>query len=115
MTNDIEMPAHMLAQIAESAAEDDKLYDEYRYVMSVVSKALREARKAMKKYPQPNYVISKVAEESGEVVKAAIHAAEGREDLEEVEKESIQAIAMIIRLLIEGDEVHGLPPQEFPR
>ena len=72
--------------------------------------ARAEADKAMRKYPQPNYVISKVAEEAGEVVKAAIHCAEGRETPEVVIGEIKQAMAMLIRLYIEGDQVHGLPP-----
>lgn len=72
--------------------------------------AFLEAVKAMQKFPQPNYVISKVAEEAGEVVKAAIHCAEGRETKENVHAEIKQAIAMLIRLYLEGDQVHGLPP-----
>ena len=72
--------------------------------------AFDEARKAMRKFPQPNYVITKVAEEAGEVVKAAIHCAEGREAPSAVREEMVQAMAMIIRLYIEGDQVHGLPP-----
>lgn len=72
--------------------------------------ALNEADKAMRKFPQPNYVISKVAEEAGEVVKAAIHCAEGRETAENVRGEMRQLIAMLYRLWIEGDQVHGLPP-----
>jgi len=35
--------------------------------------AMTEAMQAMRKFPQPNYVISKFAEEAGEVVKAAIY------------------------------------------
>lgn len=69
-----------------------------------------EALKAMEKFPQPNYVISKVAEEAGEVVKAAIHCAEGRESRENVRAEIKQAIAMLMRLYLEGDQVHGLEP-----
>ena len=72
--------------------------------------AVDEAGKAIQAYPQPNYVISKVAEESGEVVKAAIHCAEGRETPENVYGEIRQAMAMLIRLYLEGDQVHGLPP-----
>lgn len=72
--------------------------------------ALAEAMKAMKKFPQPNYVISKIAEEAGEVVKAAIHCAEGRETAENVRGEMKQLIAMLYRLWVEGDLVHGLPP-----
>lgn len=69
-----------------------------------------EAMKAMGKFPQPNYVISKFSEEAGEVVKAAIHCAEGRETATNLRNEFKQAIAMLYRLWIEGDEVHGLPP-----
>lgn len=71
--------------------------------------AIAEATKAMRKFPQPNYVISKVAEEAGEVVKAAIHCAEGRETAENVRGEMKQLIAMLYRLWVEGDQVHGLP------
>lgn len=70
--------------------------------------ALAEAESAMRKYPQPNYVISKVAEEAGEVVKAAIHCAENRETHTALVGEIKQAIAMLLRLYIEGDQVHGL-------
>lgn len=73
-------------------------------------RAYAEARKAMRKYPQPNYVITKVAEEAGEVVKAAVHCAEGRETPENVTSEIVQAMAMLIRLYVEGDQVHGMPP-----
>jgi|GEM_PF-2552205 len=69
-----------------------------------------EADRAMRKFPQPNYVISKVAEEAGEVVKAAIHCAEGRELPSAVADEIKQAMAMLIRLYVEGDQVHGLAP-----
>ncbi|MDF2143239.1 hypothetical protein [Paenirhodobacter sp. CAU 1674] len=74
----------------------------------LISDAWAEAQKAMRKFPQPNYVISKVAEEAGEVVKAAIHCAEGRETKENVIGEIKQAMAMLMRLYIEGDQVHGL-------
>ena len=69
-----------------------------------------EAAKAITKFPQPNYVITKIAEEAGEVVKAAVHCAEGRETIENVRAEMVQLLAMLYRLWIEGDQVHGLPP-----
>lgn len=75
---------------------------------ALVADARVEAEKAMRKFPQPNYVISKIAEEAGEVVKAAIHAAEGRETVENLRGEMKQLIAMLYRLWIEGDGVHGL-------
>lgn len=69
-----------------------------------------EAARAIARYPQPNYVLSKFIEEAGETHKAGIHCAEGREDLSRVRDELRQAIAMAFRLWVEGDQVHGLPP-----
>lgn len=74
----------------------------------LIAESKAAAIRAMIKYPQPNYVISKVAEEAGEVVKAAIHCAEGRETPENVIGEMRQTIAMLYRLWVEGDQVHGL-------
>lgn len=76
----------------------------------LVVDAMAEADKAMRKFPQPNYVISKIAEEAGEVVKAAIHCAEGRETADNLRGEMKQTIAMLYRLWVEGDQVHGLAP-----
>lgn len=76
----------------------------------LVIEAMAEAQKAMRKFPQPNYVISKFAEEAGEVVKAAIHHAENRETRDAVVGEMRQALAMMLRLWIEGDQVHGMKP-----
>ena len=77
---------------------------------ALVVEAMVEAQKAMRKFPQPNYVISKFAEEAGEVVKAAIHHAEDRETREAVVGEMRQVLAMMLRLWIEGDQVHGMKP-----
>ncbi len=79
-----------------------------RPLAAIFDAAQAEADKAMRKFPQPNYVISKVAEEAGEVVKAAIHCAENRETKEAVLGEVVQCMAMLIRLCLEGDQVHGL-------
>lgn len=78
--------------------------------LELIADAVVEAGKAMQKFPQPNYVISKVAEEAGEVVKAAIHCAEKRETMENLRGEMKQLIAMLYRLWMEGDKVHGLGP-----
>lgn len=80
------------------------------YFESLVLFARLEADKAMKKFPQPNYVTLKIAEEAGEVVRGAVHYAEGRMDWSEVEKEIIQLLAMLIRFVTEGDEVNGVKP-----
>lgn len=77
-----------------------------------VDRLLQEVRvaanTAIQRFPQPNYVTLKVAEESGEVVQAAVHAAEGRENLLSVRKEIVQAMAMLLRLYMEGDQHLGL-------
>ncbi len=82
--------------------------------LTLVDEAKAEAEKAIMKFPQPNYVISKIAEEAGEVVKAAIHCAESRETWENLREEMKQCIAMLYRLWIEGDQIHGLPPAPRP-
>ena len=92
-----------------SAMNENDLFADER-VQALVADACAEAQRAMTRFPQPNYLISKVAEEAGEVVKAAIHCAEGREAPESVVGEIRQAMAMLIRLYLEGDQVHGLEP-----
>ncbi|WP_223500169.1 hypothetical protein [Serratia sp. JSRIV006] len=82
------------------------------YFGLLVRKARASADKAMRKYPQPNYVLNKVAEESGEVIKAVIHYTEGREEWVNVEGEIIDNLAMLIRLVTEGDQVIGFTPPE---
>lgn len=79
-------------------------------IADLLPDAVAAAEKAMRKYPQPNYVISKWAEETGEVTKDLIHMAEGRQTVEKLRGEIVQSLAMLHRLLVEGDQVHGLPP-----
>ncbi len=85
------------------------------YFSSLVSAARLRADKAMRKFPQPNYVLNKVAEESGEVIKAVIHYTEGREEWANVEGEIVDNLAMLIRLVTEGDQVIGFTPPESCR
>lgn len=79
-------------------------------IAELLPDAVRAAEKAMVRYPQPNYVISKWAEETGEVTKDLIHVAEGRQTFEKLRGEIVQSLAMLHRLLVEGDQIHGLPP-----
>lgn len=79
-------------------------------VQAILERARAEAARATARFPQPNYTALKVAEEAGEVIKAAVHYAEGRGTWAEVEAESVQAIAMILRLVVEGDRVNGIIP-----
>lgn len=85
------------------------------YFSSLVSAARLRADKAMRKFPQPNYVLNKVAKESGEVIKEVIHYTEGRGDWNKVEYELIDNLAMLIRLVTEGDQVIGFTPPDVCR
>ena len=77
----------------------------------ILERSVVEMMKAIERFPQPNYVALKVAEEAGEVVKAAVHYAEGRETWKNVENEVVQMIAMGLRLLVEGDMKNGIVPK----
>ncbi|MBE3103899.1 DUF2076 domain-containing protein [Klebsiella pneumoniae] len=90
-------------RIAELEAQND--YFAYLVAMARVS-----ADKAIRKFPQPNYVLLKVAEEAGEVVQAGVHYAENRMEWGQVEGEIVQLLAMLIRLVTEGDQVNGITP-----
>lgn len=78
------------------------------YIQDVLSRSIQAASKAQIKFPQPNYVSLKIAEEAGELVRACVHYAEDRLTWEELEGEAVDTIAMVIRLLAEGDEVNGV-------
>ena len=81
------------------------------YMSSICGRAQIAADEAMSNFPQPNYVLTKLAEEAGEVVKAGVHFAEGRDfDWSDLEAECVQVIAMCLRLLVEGDAVIGIVP-----
>lgn len=82
----------------------------HQVFLKLVDQARERADTAMTKYPQPNYVLTKFAEESGEVVKECVHYAEGRGNWQFVEHEMVDVLAMMIRLLAEGDHIHGLIP-----
>lgn len=80
------------------------------YFGELVARARQSATKASAKFPQPNYVTLKIAEEAGEVVRGAVHYAEGRMEWSEVEGEIVQLIAMLIRFVTEGDQINGITP-----
>lgn len=82
-------------------------------IAALLPEAVARAEKAMLKWPAPNYTLSKFAEESGEAHKAMIHLAEGRESWENLRDELVDTLAMLHRLFVEGDEVHGLPSLNF--
>lgn len=80
-------------------------------VTRIVGGAVREMERACERFPQPNYVLLKVAEEAGEVVKTGVHLSEGRDfTWDDLEAEISQTIAMCLRLIAEGDQTIGLRP-----
>ena len=84
--------------------------DQVEYIQGIVSRSIGEARRASRKFPQPNKVLLKVAEEAGAVVKSGVHLCEGRDfTRDDLEGEVVQTIAMCFRLLIEGDGTIDLP------
>jgi NTP pyrophosphatase (non-canonical NTP hydrolase) len=85
-----------------------------RVIEDIVTDAFNRAKHSMERYPSPNCTITKIAEEAGEVVKAAVHATEGRDNWGNIREEIVDSIAMHMRLVIEGDQVHGLPPMPIP-
>jgi NTP pyrophosphatase (non-canonical NTP hydrolase) len=87
---------------------------EIKYIDDIIVASLKAAAKAQRKFPQPNYVALKVAEEAGEVVRAAVHYAEDRLTWKELEGEVVQTIAMLLRLVAEGDQINGVIPPHKP-
>jgi len=63
------------------------------------NEARSAAGKAADKFPQPNYITLKIAEEAGEVIRAAVHYAENRMECEELEGEIVQLLAMLNRIV----------------
>lgn len=95
--------------------EIDRALSEYKKndpdnFFDLILDGINQGKAAMGMFPQPNYVITKIAEEAGEVVQAAVHCAEGRSPVESVRLEMAQLIGMLYRLWVEGDQVHGLGP-----
>lgn len=99
-----------LARMALTTIDSEMAVQDYFSLL--VSAARVRADKAMRKYPLPNYVLNKVSEENGEVIKAVIHYTEGREEWSNVESEIIDNLAMLLRLVIEGDQVIGFTPPD---
>lgn len=82
----------------------------------ILGRATRAMDMAKERFPAPNYTLLKVAEEAGELIKAAVHYGEERGQWSEVEEEAVQSIAMILRLLDEGDAVNRIiPPGADPQ
>lgn len=105
--DDLDRAVERLRSSSPIPIPDVKSQDYFAYL---VEAARARAKKASEKFPQPNYVLNKVSEEHGEVIKAVVHYMEGREEWTRVENELIDNLAMLIRLVKEGDQVIGFTP-----
>ena len=83
---------------------------EREYLESIFERAVAAMSVAKQRFPQPNFVALKVAEEAGEVVRAAVHYSEGRLSWDKLEGEAVDLLAMVFRLLTEGDQINGITP-----
>lgn len=101
--------AMMLHQRGERIAPAPKA-EAKDYPAALFRRAQDTAARAAARFPQPNYVTLKIAEEAGEVVRGAVHYAEERMEWIEVEEEIVQLMAMLIRFVTEGDLVNGVTP-----
>jgi len=102
--------ADTIASLRSKLEESEGALERSDYFGSLVEKARQAAAKASVKFPQPNYVTLKIAEEAGEVVRGAVHYAEKRMEWDEVEGEIVQLLAMLIRFVTEGDQINGVIP-----
>ena len=102
--------AELVEALEKAQQRNAELEAQNDYFSSLVAMARVSADKAIRKFPQPNYVLLKVAEEAGEVVQAGVHYAENRMEWGQVEGEIVQLLAMLIRLVTEGDQVNGITP-----
>lgn len=110
---ELSSPANVLALVEaleKSQQRNAELEAQNDYFAYLVAMARVSADKAIRRFPQPNYVLLKVAEEAGEVVQAGVHYAENRMEWGQVEGEIVQLLAMLIRLVTEGDQVNGITP-----
>ncbi|HFT1547942.1 TPA: hypothetical protein ACH27V_001554 [Klebsiella quasipneumoniae subsp. similipneumoniae] len=111
MAVEVEHYTDQLIEALEKAQQRNaELEAQNDYFAYLVAMARVSADKAIRKFPQPNYVLLKVAEEAGEVVQAGVHYAENRMEWGQVEGEIVQLLAMLIRLVTEGDKVNGITP-----
>ena len=101
-----------LAQQAKGEAEGRAALAERRAAASRSQWAIDvsvELASARAKFPNPDLLTTAFAEEAGELVKAVLDGYHGKPC--DVYGEAIQTIAMVVRLIEEGDPVHRLTPR----
>lgn len=72
-----------------------------------------ELERARKKFPNPDYLVTALAEEAGEAIRASLEVmySKGTEETRQaLLKELVQTMAMCVRLYNEGDPIHKIEP-----
>jgi len=72
-------------------------------IETIFKKVNKEIYYARNKFPSNKHLLAAFNEESGEVTKAMMDYHQGKGTKKNIIKESIQAIAMAVRLIQEGD------------
>lgn len=69
-----------------------------------------EVDRARAKFPNPRLLLSAMTEEHGELVKSVLDKMQGKASEAHVYGEAVQLVAMVVRLIEEGDPLHELAP-----
>lgn len=75
-----------------------------------------ELARARKKFPKPDFLVTALAEESGEAIRASLEVlystrlGGGQKARAALVKEIVQTMAMCVRLFQEGDPIHKIAP-----
>lgn len=73
-----------------------------------------EVDRARAKFPNPRLLLSAMTEEHGELVKSVLDKMQGKASEAHVYGEAVQLVAMVVRLIEEGDPLHELAPIVLP-
>jgi len=111
----------VLARLAGSAGAFPLRDQNRSAVGTFLALGLEELAKARRAHPAPRHTMVALTEEVGELARACLHAVSPDEEnpyaREDVVKEGVQVLAMVLRVLTEGDWSLDLPApiQSLPR
>lgn len=87
---------------------NDAQDDEFLFLL------VAEVQKARAKFPQPEYTMTALTEEVGELARACLHQVQASEPTpyarDNILKEAVQVAAVAMRLATEGDQSLSLDP-----
>lgn len=76
---------------------------------------LLELDRARKKFPSANHSLIALMEEVGEFAQARLKCAAGKDETENLFKEGMQVVTMVLRVLFENDESFMLTDYTEPK